>query len=137
MPVNSTFYDIYDVKNGKGGDVKLSIGFTELKPGSKPGEYEEVANDDIEAFTTIKINGEIAGPQEEGSFNDLVIGTNEELDQKTLTVVTSLADREPDSNTVKINYTVTGGEEVFHLELLSGVINKGDIVDFTANLRFH
>ena len=54
-----------------------------------------------------------------------------------ITVTTSLADVNPDSNIVRLSYTLTGGNSTLSRDLLSGVLNQGDIVEFLATIRFY
>jgi hypothetical protein len=138
MPVNTSFFDVYDVINTSDDNVTLSIKITELKPTNQGNNnFTEVDNDGIEAATTIKINSTTVGDPLLGSFENVVLGKNKDLVGKTMNAVTSLTDLLPDGNIVKVSYTIDGGRKTYTRDLVSGVLNQGDIVDFLATIRFY
>lgn len=138
MPINTSFFDVYDVINSSAENVTLSLKIIELKP-SEPGStnYVEVDNSDIEAATTIKVGSVAIGEQEEGSFENVPVGKNKDLVNLTMDVITSLTDLQPNDNIIKVSYTLKGGRKIYTKNLISGVLNQGDIVDFLATIRFY
>ncbi len=138
MPVSTSFFDVYDVINTSNDNVTLSLKITELKPTEAgSNNFTEVDNADIEAATTIKINSTTIGEPQLGSFENIVLGKNKDLVGKTMDVITSLTDLLPNGNIVKISYTIKGGRTTYTRDLVSGVLNQGDIVDFLATIRFY
>lgn len=138
MPINTSFFDVYDVINTSDENITLSLKITELKPTEAgSANLTEVANEDIEAATTIKIGSTAIGEQQEGSFSDVVVGKNKDLVNLTMDVVTSLTDLNPDGNVIRVSYTINGGRKTYTRDLISGVLNQGDIVDFLATIRFY
>ncbi|MFX3626003.1 MAG: hypothetical protein ACN6I4_01465 [bacterium] len=138
MPVSTSFFDVYDVINTSDDNVTLSLKITELKPTEAgSNNFTEVDNADIEAATTIKINSTTIGEPQLGSFENVTVGVNKNLVSKTMDVITSLTDLLPNGNIVKISYTIKGGRTTYTRDLVSGVLNQGDIVDFLATIRFY
>lgn len=138
MPINTSFFDVYSVIDTSTDNVTLAITITELKADpANPNQYIEVPNNDIEATTTVKLGTNTVGDPKVGSFSGFIVGRNNDLANLMMTVTTSLADVNPDSNIVRLSYTLTGGNGTFSRDLLSGVLNQGDIVEFLATIRFY
>ena len=138
MPISTSFFDVYSVIDTSTDNVTLAITITELKADpANAGQFTEVPNSDIEATTTVKLGTRTVGDPKMGSFNGFIIGRNNDLGNLMITVTTSLADVNPDSNIVRLSYTLTGGNSTLSRDLLSGVLNQGDIVEFLATIRFY
>ncbi len=138
MPISTSFFDVYSVIDTSTDNVTLAITITELKADpANAGQFTEVPNSDIEATTTVKLGTSTVGDPKMGSFNGFIIGRNNDLGNLMITVTTSLADVNPDSNIVRLSYTLTGGNSTLSRDLLSGVLNQGDIVEFLATIRFY
>lgn len=138
MPISTSFFDVYSVIDTSTDNVTLAITITELKADpTNAGQFTEVPNNDIEATTIVKLGTNSVGDPKVGSFNGFIIGKNNDLANLMITVTTSLADVNPDSNVVRLSYTLTGGSNTYTRDLLSGVLNQGDIVEFLATIRFY
>ena len=138
MPISTSFFDVYSVIDTSTDNVTLAISITELKADpNNTGQFTEVPNNDIEATTTVKLGTNTVGDPKVGNFNGFIIGRNNDLANLMITVTTSLADVNPDSNIVRLSYTLTGGNGTLSRDLLSGVLNQGDIVEFLATIRFY
>ncbi|HQW92897.1 MAG TPA: hypothetical protein PKY28_07340 [Ferruginibacter sp.] len=85
---------------------------------------------------TINLDGADIIKNHPGIFPETVIGANNELEGKVLTIVCTIADTSRDTNMTEMRIRLNGGIIFMEFPLFAIVENEGDSVNYTCFFTF-
>lgn len=91
-----------------------------------------------DAISRVKLNGQNYGPDQSGTF-EMELGSGEELIGKILKIKTLVTDANcnPNDNTSKLYFVLTGGNKPYERTLQSTVDTDGATEDYSIKIQFY